>query len=268
MNKNELIRFVCMVFIVFSFTTCNNFTDSRDPQLADLQKYQNIGAGVAEREWTEDYDCSNFSTQFYQNCYQAGLPCRVRFGRSGGKAFSSSDHAWNSVKIDGTWVNWEPQLNAVYNDHRQTRTPMGAAWGDFVEEDISRIIYETIGKYVPKSVIDSYEIDAYWSHNSPFYPYFISHSYCLSDEQDQDTQSFVLDLQSEIPDNNSGDIFIVNRQHIFLFFKYENKYYGIANLEESDPVEGRSVQKHDTLKEIISANSGFTKLEIDLYYEG
>jgi hypothetical protein len=267
MNKKNFIGLVFAIVICFIFAACDTSAGGGDSdlQLADLQKYQNAGAAVAARTWTENYDCSNFSVQFYQNCSKAGLPCRVRAGKSGGSRFSVENHSWNSVKINGTWVNWEPQLNDVYTGHQQTRTPMGDGWSNFVAEDITRIVYENIGKYVPEHIIDQYEIDTYWNDKSPFYPYFISQSHCISD--DKDMQDLVAYLQNEIPHDNSGDIFIDKDQHLFFFFKYNNKYYGIENIDASDPVEGRSVITRDNLKEIINSNTEFTKLKIDFSYD-
>jgi hypothetical protein len=265
-NQKLSVLFVIFIVLCFNFTACRN-PSGEDYNLTDLRKYQNAGGKVAEKTWSEDYDCSNFSTQFFQNCYKSGLPCRVRLGKSGGNSFSVDDHAWNSVKIDGIWVNWEPQLNSVYNSHTQTRTSMGPDWGTFVLEDIVRIIYENIGKYVPSSIIDAYEIDAHWRNNSPYYQYFLSESHCLSDDPDPDAKSMVSFLQGEIPDNNSGDIFITDKQHLLFLFKYNNKYYGIENLEEDDPLEGRSVTKKSNLKEIIISGTEFTKLDINFDYK-
>ena len=262
MNKRNLVE----VFFVssFIFIACDNPTGA----LTDLQKYQIVGASVAAKKWSENYDCSNFSTQFYQNCYKEGLPCRVRLGQSGFDNSPAVNHAWNSVKIDSVWVNWEPQANSVYNGHRQTRTQIGPGWGDFVEEDIVRIIYETIGKYVPSVIIDAYEIDTYWNNNSPFYQYYLSISYCLSDDKSQDVQYLISNLQSQIPNNDSGDIFITNdQQHLMFFFKYNNKYYGISNLEKNDPLEGRSLIKKENLKDIIISSTGFTALGLNLCYK-
>jgi len=266
-NKKVLPgMFVILLVSGMVFVSCNDLTGGGSSSLTDLQKYQNVGASVAAKEWTENYDCSNFSTQFYQNCFKAGLPCRVRIGESSLNNLSAVGHAWNSVKIDGIWVNWEPQANSVYNGHRQTRTQIGPGCGNFVEEDIIRIIYETIGKYVPSNIIDTYEIDAYWGDNSPFYQYFLSVSDCLSDDQDQNVQDLVSYLQSKISDNGSGNIFISDDQlHLAFFFRYNNKYYGIENLEESDPLEGRSVTKTNNLKDIIISSTGFTALNINPY---
>ncbi|MDR1638015.1 MAG: hypothetical protein LBR93_11855 [Treponema sp.] len=246
-----------------------------DPELPNLQKYQNAGASVAARIWSENYDCSNFSTQFYQNCYKAGLPCRVRLGRSGGQGFlQPENHAWNSVKINGEWVDWEPQINSPHSGHTKTATKLTSIWGNYTTEDIARIIYELVGRYVPDSVIDGYEIDTYWRSNSPFYQYFVPYSYCLSDKTDSDTVDLVSQLNGGgyIPNNNSGDIFAFGGQkqgHIFFFFRYNSKIYGIDNLEEGDPIEGRSAVNGSrlTLREAILSNMEFTPLDMDFHYE-
>jgi hypothetical protein len=263
MKKGIFWGAICSLFAGFIFAACDSSGGGGGFQLTD---YQNVGASVAAKKWTETYDCSNFSTQFYQNCYQAGLPCRVRAGQSGGRNFSRDNHAWNSVKINGTWVNWEPQLNAVYDGHTQTQTKIGSGWGKFYEEDIVRIIYETVGRYVPKNIIDAYEIDTYWNTKSPFYLYFISKSYCLSNDPDQNAQMISF-LQNEIPDNDSGDIFITtDYQHLFFFFKHNNQYYAIENLETADPVEGRNITGKKTLDEILNSDTVLEKLNITLGY--
>jgi hypothetical protein len=171
-KKINLAGLLCV--ICFMYTTCDDLMDGgRGAQIPDLQNYQNTGASVAAREWPENYDCSNFSTQFYQNCYKAGLPCRVRLGVSGGDGFETGAHAWNSVKIDGIWVDWEPQKNSPHSGHTQTTTNLGGIWGDYTQEGVARIIYELVGRYVPKHIIDNYEIDTYWDHDSPFYQSFV-----------------------------------------------------------------------------------------------
>jgi hypothetical protein len=261
-----------LLFVLcFLYTACDNPTSSGDPQPSDLQKYQNIGARVAAKKWSVNYDCSNFSTQFYQNCYKAGLPCRVRLGTSGGPDFSAGNHAWNSVKINGQWVNWEPQKNSVYSGHTQTKTtPSGIDMGNFTEEDVGRIIYELVGRYVPGNVIDAYEIDTYWGKNSPFYGHFLSIASCLSDDGSQIIQDLISNtLQHEIPDDNSGGIFITaDKKHLIFFFQYNSKYYGIVNLEENDPAEGRNAAKgrHLTLKEIILSGAEFTRTNVNLSF--
>jgi hypothetical protein len=237
-----------------------------DPSLAEVQNYRNTGSRVAAREWSENYDCSNFSTQFYQDCLNAGLPCRVRTGVSGGEGFTRENHAWNSVRIGGVWVNWEPQLNQIYNGHTQTWTPLGDGWDGFFIEDIARIVYESVGKYVPESIIDKHEIDTHWNKNSPFYRYFVSVSHCLSDDPDSGVQSLVSSLKEAIPNNDSGDIFIIPGQpHLFFFYKYNSKYYGIENIEESDPLEGRSAAGGNFIGG-IKPGTVIEKLNIDIGY--
>lgn len=211
-------------------------------QAADTQKYKNAGATVASRPWSDDYDCSNFSTQFYQNCYKTGLPCRVRLGTAGG-GFTAGNHAWNSVKINGQWVDWEPQLNAAYSGHTKTSTPVA---GVFTEEDIARILYEGVGRYVPSIVISQYEIDKYLFENSPFNQYFVKVAECISDNPAANA-SLIAQLSSNLPKNGDGDMYISNDYlHLAWVFKHNNKYYIIVDVEETDPVEGRQVLKPKT----------------------
>jgi hypothetical protein len=262
--QKSLILGLSPLFVCIIFSSCA--AGGADPSLTDLQKYQNTGSRVAAREWSENYDCSNFSTQFYQDCLNAALPCRVRTGVSGGEGFTAQDHAWNSVKIDGVWVNWEPQSNQIYNGHTQTWTPLGAGWGNFFKEDIARIVYESVGKYVPEHIIDRYEIDTYWDENSPFYRYFVPVSYCLSDDPDSGVKTLVSKLKEDIPDNNSGNIFIIPGQpHLFFFYKYNGKYYAIENIEESDPLEGRSSAGGNFTGK-IKPGTVIKKLNIDIGY--
>jgi hypothetical protein len=246
------------LIVVFglAFSSCENPSGGGGdyvPQLTDLQKYQNAGSSVAARDWSEDYDCSNFSTQLYQNCYKAGIPCRVRLGRAGGAGFTSGEnHAWNSVKINGRWVDWEPQANAVHSGHKKTSSPSG--WGSYTEEDLTRIMYETIGKYVPSTVIDSHEIDKYLSDGSPFNQYFVPLAECLSDDPVA-YAALISQLTNELPNNGDGDMYIVNLLYLAWAFKLDNKYYAIMGIEQTDPAEGRQALRPK------SVPSDFTKIE-------
>jgi hypothetical protein len=266
MKKNYSVNLLCIFFICLIFTACdiNIAPTHKEYRLSD---YKNVGESVASKSWSADYDCSNFAVQFYQNCYRAGLPCRIRLGLSGGDLFSSNNHAWNSVEINGEWVNWEPQLNDMYNGHRQTWNPTSSS--HFYQEDLSRIIYEMIGKYVPESFINLYEIDAYWSYNSPFYPFFVPIAYCLSDDVDPNIQALRANLETIIPDNNSGGIVIFDQNVLLFFFQYKNKYYGIGNLTsaKNDPLEGRSIVQERSVKDVILSASEYATLDIDLSYK-
>ncbi|MDR2745911.1 MAG: transglutaminase domain-containing protein [Treponema sp.] len=255
---------LAMLIVCIILSSCGN--PGGQPALStDLKKYQDIGYDVAARKWTVNYDCSNFSTQFYQNCHNAGLPCRIRAGTAAvTNGFSGGDHAWNSVLIDGKWVNWEPQTNEVFNRHVQTRTYINPSWGNYVEEDIVRIIYETVGRYVPENIIDSYEIDANWN-KSPFLPYYLSHAYCISDDPAMST--LAASLQTRLPDNNDGGFFVYGTYDIAIFFKYNSKYYAIDNLEDNDPVDGRKVLPGNALKEAVLRNAVFTKLDVHSDYK-
>ncbi len=137
-----------MFIVIFSFVidSCDTNNTGIDTNTA-LYKYQSVGKSVAAKEWSQDYDCSNFSVQFYQNCFKAGLPCRVRIGDSGGHGFVKESHAWNSVFINGQWVDWEPQYNSIHYGHIKTSTLIGGRWGQTTSEDLSRIIYELIKAY-------------------------------------------------------------------------------------------------------------------------
>jgi hypothetical protein len=244
MNVN--IAKYCSAFIflavTLSFSSCAG--GGGGGPLTDLQRYDDAGSSVAAKEYSENYDCSNYSTQFYQNCYKAGLPCRVRLGKAGGEAFSDSgvDHAWNSVKIEGQWVDWEPQLNRIYTGHVQEQTKDTTNSGiTYIVEDIVRIIYETVGKYVPRTVIDTYEIDDNWA-TKPFLPYYIPLAECISDSDDAYSKALVNYLKTQLIGGIEGDIFIDDDAdaHFHLFFRYNNAYYAVFNIDESDPPEGRA----------------------------
>jgi hypothetical protein len=228
--------------------------------LTDLQKYENAGKNVAARPWSEDYDCSNFSTQFYKNCYEAEIPVRVRLGISGGANFTAENHAWNSVKINGKWVDWEPQLNAVYSGHKKTASQIKIEGKPtlFTDEQVARIMYETIGRYVPSSVIDSHEIDDYLLFGSPFNAYFVSLAVCVSDEPAPDaaTQALLNQLAEDLPYDGEGDMYIsTDLLHLAWAFNLGGKYYIIANIEQTDPAEGRQVLRPK------SVPSDLTKIE-------
>jgi hypothetical protein len=255
---------ICFLFAVIGFFfSCTLEDVQKPPPLTDLQKYQSIGAEVAARKWSEDYDCSNFSTRFYQDCHKAGLPCRVRAGKSGGALFSSGDHAWNSVRIDGAWVNWEPQLNAIYTGHTQIKTPLTGDWSNYTREDIVRIIYETVGTYAPRYAIDEYEIDEHWN-KLPFIHHYLPESRCLND--DPALHYLLPPLQKELTKNDSGDIFIISQQYICFFFRHNNKYYGMFNLEKNDPAEGRDAARGNADKEMHDTGALPKRLRIDLRY--
>jgi hypothetical protein len=242
-----------------AFSSCENPSGGGEyvPQLTDQQKYENAGKDVAARTWSEDYDCSNFSTQFYQNCYKAGIPSRVRLGISGGAGFTAENHAWNSVKINGQWVDWEPQANAVHSGHKKTASPIisGVKKTSFTDEQVTRIMYETIGKNVPSPVIDSHEIDKYLTDGSPFNQHFVSLAVCLSDDAAANA-AIINQLNKDLPNNGDGDMYISDDlEHLAWAFNLGGKYYMITNIEQTDPVEGRQVLRPK------SVPSDFTKLE-------
>jgi hypothetical protein len=259
MLKMKNLYFIGIVGILFIFTACDSPAGGESSlQSTDLQKYQNIGGIVAAKAWSADYDCSNFSTQFYQNCYKAGLPSRVRVGISGGNGFSAGNHTWNSVLIDGQWVDWEPQSNSVHIGHIKTSTSPGAGWGEFTEEDFVRILYELIGRNVPTHIIDSYEIDAYLFKDSPFNSHF--NGYCLTD--DPAYSQFVSQLMTRAPNNGDGVLAISNNKlHLLFAYKLSGKYYGVENLEENDPVNGRSVINQNSLRHDFTTATDFIKID-------
>lgn len=266
MKERNFFGLFCLLFIGFLLVSCDTGTKNSGDTYR-LKDYQEVGASVAAREWTTNYDCSNFSVQFYQNCLKAGLPCRVRLGLSGGSSFEVGNHAWNSVKINGKWVSWEPQFNDVYDGHYQTRTPDPDSI--YFQEDYSRIIYEMVGRYVPESIINLYEIDTHWDTDSPFYPFYVPVAYCLTDDLNVNVQALVSELSSAIPDNDSGGIFFMedNEVSIFFFFKYNNKYYGMDNLQENDPMEGRSIVKQNSIEDLLHSDADFVKIDVDRSYK-
>ncbi len=265
MKRKHILSLICFLITGFVFiVSCNNLADEPRYSLAD---YQAVGTSVFLRDWTEDYDCSNFSVQFYQNCYKAGLPCRVRSGMSGGSMFEIGRHAWNSVKINGKWVNWEPQFNNVYEDHRQTWTPMGGEWGTIYDEDIARMLYEYIGRHVPEPIINLHEIDDSLYNDTPFYPFFVPRAYCLNDDTSAEMQAIMLEVESYMSEHDQVGLFAILDSTYFVFiFKYYNKYYGIEDLQVNDPLEGRSVIEGKSIKELVNSGADFTVLDVDISY--
>jgi hypothetical protein len=257
--KMKRSYFIGIVGIFFMFAACDSPAGGgTSPQSTDLQKYQDIGRIVAAKTWSADYDCSNFSTQFYQNCYRAGLSSRVRAGISGGNGFSSGNHTWNSVLIDGQWVDWEPQSNSVHIGHIKTSTSPGAGWGTFTEEDFVRILYELIGRNVPTYIIDSYEIDDHIFEDSPFNSYF--NGYCLTD--DPSYNQFVSKLMTQAPNNGDGVLAISNNElHLLFAYKLNDKYYGVVNLEENDPLNGRNIINQNGLRHDFTTATEFIKID-------
>jgi hypothetical protein len=259
MKINQFFSLLCLCVIALVFVSC--IDTAGGGVTYRLEDFQEVGASVAAREWKDDYDCSNFSVQFYQNCYEAGLPCRIRFGISGGSQFGVGSHAWNSVEINGEWVNWEPQLNDIYNGHDQTWNPI-EGWGNIVEEDISRIEYEMIGRYVPESMINLYEIDANIYDSTAFYPFFVPRAYCFSN--DPNAQYLVSQFEAEFPENKDGAMYLFDSMYLIFIFKFSGKYYG---MEENDPFEGRSIADGSNLKDIIRSGVDFVKIDVDRTFE-
>jgi hypothetical protein len=244
-EEQKMKRLIAAVLagVLFVFAGCDTaFNSNGSKDTAQLADYENAGRTVAKKPSSQNYDCSNYSTQFYQNCYKAGLSCRIKVGVAGG---NNVPHAWNSVKIDGVWLDWEPQLNSVHSGHTQTSTPT-PVWGDSVtNEDITRMMYELVGRKVPERIIDDYEIDTHLVRNSPFNKYF--DGYCLSD--DPAYNALVKMLQSVIPNNGDGTITVSPKGfHVLFMYKQNDKCYGIDGLEKNDPVEGRSFTGGNRLK--------------------
>ena len=235
MKKNKFI----LLSIIFYLLIIACKSNENDENNNDLIRYQSIGASVAEKIWTEDeYDCSNFSVQFYQNCINAGLPCRIRIG-SGYGANGDLNHAWNSVWINGKWVDWEPQENNIRYDHKKTSTSIGLQWGDYTEEEILRIMYELIGRNVPKNIIDNYEIDMHLYKNSPFSQYFPG----LRINTDITLPPYNMsEVQANIPNNGDSTFYITfSNMIVHWFYKYNDNYYVITNIRSLDSVTGRSI---------------------------
>ena len=258
--------------ILIVFTACdipsrinvNTYDNQNSNQIVySLQEFKNAGRKVAAQKWTDDYDCSNFAVQFYQNCYKAGLPSRIRVGISGGDFSVPEGHAWNSVKINGKWVDWEPQLNEVYSGHKQTVTPIVVreVVTQFTNEGIFRMMYELVGRNVPQHIINTHEIDTFLYNNSPFNQYF--NGYCLSD--DPAYSVLVNMLRMYIQNNGDGIITLSgDYRHIMFIYKLGGKYYGIDRLEENDPVEGRSAFGRNRLTHDFTTATEFITPDINL----
>ena len=270
MKKKTFVGLVSIVSLCFIMIACldgwgngeiNGGSNSESNN--DLKKYQEVGASVAAKTWVEDeYDCSNFTVQFYQDCYKIGLPCRVRNGNSGGSRFEVERHAWNSVLIEGQWVDWEPQINNVYNGHTQTSTSAGLSWGTYTWEELTRIFYELIGRNVPKNIIDAYEIDKYTYHNSPFNNYF--GGLCIG--EDITLPAFTLPyIQSQLPNNGDGSFYITfSNMLVHWFYKMDGKHYVVVNLRSLDHAAGRSIIQNNANVD-FSEDGAFFRLDPSIW---
>jgi len=226
------------ILLCIATTTCKNNNDN----YSDLDIYQKTGASVAARKYVEgEYDCSNFSVQFFKDCLNAGLPCRVRIGEAGGKGFTSGNHAWNSVWINGQWLDWEPQENNIHKGHKQTITKVDstAGWDSYSCEELERIMYELIGKNVPVSIVDSHEIDKYLYEDSPFNFYFPG----LHIGTDITLPEYNLTyFRNSLPNNGDGLFYITfSNNAVHWIYNMNNNFFAIVNLRSIDPVPGRSI---------------------------
>jgi hypothetical protein len=262
MKKRKCAGLIGIAFVLAAvFAACDNPAGGGtggggDKELTqtDLQKYQKAGENVSTKTWSTDYDCSNFSTQFYQNCYKAGLPCRVRLGTATNPGTNTQEnHAWNSVKINGQWVDWEPQLKTRVDRGTYTQTATSdPELGAFTLEDVTRMMYELVGRKVPSSVIDNYEIDDHLFENSPFNSYFGGIN--LSDNSAY--AAFVAQIRTAAPNNGDG-VFAISQDllHIVFAYKLNNKYYALDSLERNDPAEGRSAAKESDLERVAASTT-------------
>ena len=233
---------IFLLMINLTFMSCeieHKFNNS------DLTRYEQAGESVAAKNWTVDYDCSNFSVQFYQNCYKSGLPCRIRFGLSGGGGFSEEPHAWNSVFIEGQWVDWEPQLNCIYYWHNQNQgynslTEMFLS--PYKRYDIYRLMHELIGRNVPSHIIDTYEIDKHLTKDSPFNYYF--NGLCIGEETSV-FSDYLKYFQHYLSSSGQGDVFkFFYSDTLFWVYNLNGKYYVLEHLEANDPMGGRRITRN------------------------
>jgi len=274
MKKRAFIAFLA-VFIISCFIFVSCPVDSTDggggsgETKASLGDYQAAGANIAAKPYVVGvYMCANYSAQFYKACKELNYPCRIRLGTAGGSVVEEPEaHAWNSVKINGKWVDWEPQINNVYNGHKQDKTDIGLS--PFYLEDIFRMIFEMIGRQVPNNVTDKFDLNK-WHTNAPIYQYYLPVAYCLSDDPDLATWLIVNGIPSLVPNNNDGDVVPMSYNGVISlawFFRYNNKIYGIEYLEQYDPTEGRSILKNYTFESAAAQGTGFKELSKDTVYQ-
>jgi hypothetical protein len=69
--------------------------------------------------------CQGYSELFKKLCSNMNIPCEIisgyskGFGYKEGKKFKSTDHAWNTVKIDGKWFLVDATWGAGYVDENE-----------------------------------------------------------------------------------------------------------------------------------------------------
>jgi hypothetical protein len=244
--KAVIIFLIILVFVV----ACPVNTPS------DLDKYKQIGALVAAKTYVDDiYNCQNFATQFYQNCYKEKMQCRIRSGTAGGSGFSGGNHAWNSVFIDGKWVDWEPQINNIHNGHVKTYTSGSSALSMFMYslEDVNRILYELVGRKVPSNVIDQGTIHNGLYDDGRFISYF--GGFCVDDNLTSEIIYNNLNgFRTNLPENGNGGFYAIVLENIPIMlawiYKMGNKHYAIENLETLDPVGGRYIINHNIFHDL------------------
>jgi len=231
--------------IGFLIITCSN--GGNDGEKADIARYKKIGESVAAKKYVDDvYNRQNFATQFYQNCYKAGLPCRARSGTSGGKGWSRGSHAWNSVLINGKWVDWEPQSNKVHIGHIQTPGTASAQLQmfNYTTRDLTRLLYELVGRNVPSNIIDLGLISDGLYDTGRFSTYF--EGLCIDDNHT--SACLISGLNSfrlQLPNNGDGGSYAIVQGQIPIMiawiYKMNDKHYAVEHLQKYDSVPGRSV---------------------------
>ena len=61
--------------------------------------------------------CQGYATLFYKMCTEAGLGCRIVDGTAQGSR-GKEDHAWNIVKVGGSWYNVDVTWDANYKQKK------------------------------------------------------------------------------------------------------------------------------------------------------
>jgi len=217
----------------------------------DLLRYQQIGMNAASRTYIDGvYNCQNFATQFYKDCYFAGMRCRIRTGTAGGSGFSGGNHAWNSVFIGGKWVDWEPQINNVHIGHVKTATPGTAELSRFsyTQEDVLRLLYELVGRTVPSHIIDQGTVNDGLYNDGRYIAYL--GGLCIDDGLTSDVLiNNISFFRSNLPNNGNGGCYAIveNDTPIMItwVYKMNNKHYAVEHLQKSDLTAGRNIISHN-----------------------
>lgn len=61
--------------------------------------------------------CDGYAKAYYSLCTASGFPCKLYYGATNNSAYSN--HAWNSVYVDGEWLYVDPTWNDADNKDKR-----------------------------------------------------------------------------------------------------------------------------------------------------